>query len=138
MLARENSLPMASDESAPNTRAVGAGLNAARHGRSDDVPADTPIGPSAPQDPASEQRGESETSEPRSVPAQAPTILDSATPTGLSRVIAPYVKGASVQDLATCFAAVWSPEQRQRLLVRAAVRLERVYGCDPRRRVCEQ
>ena len=56
---------MASDESTPNTRAVGAGLNAARHGRSDaevpeevpeEVPADTPIVPSAPRDPPSSGR----------------------------------------------------------------------------------
>ena len=35
MLAPDKSSPMASEKSTPNTRAVGAGLNAARHGRSD-------------------------------------------------------------------------------------------------------
>ena len=58
-----------------------------------------------------------ETSEPRSVPAKAPTILDSATPTGLTYPIAPYVEGASVEVLAKCFADAWSREERQRLLL---------------------
>ena len=68
---------MASEKSTPNTPAVGAGLNAARHGRSD-VSANTPIVPSSPQGPPSEQPDGCVTSEPRSVPAQAPTVLDSA------------------------------------------------------------
>ena len=42
---------MVLEKSTPTTRAVGAGLNAARHGRSDDVLADTPIVVSAPRDP---------------------------------------------------------------------------------------
>ena len=58
-----------------------------------------------------------ETSEPHTVPAQAPTVLDRATPTGLTQAIAPYLEGASVEVLATCFAEKWSREQRQRLLV---------------------
>ena len=57
MLAPDNLFPMASEKSTPNTPAVGAGLNAARHGRSDEevledapeeVPADTPLVPTAP------------------------------------------------------------------------------------------
>ena len=46
-----------------------------------------------------------ETSEPRFVPAKAPTILDSATPTGLTYPIASYAEGAPVEDLTISKAA---------------------------------
>ena len=88
----------AASSDVPEASAAGSGLQAVRTSQ---AAGSTPL----------------ETGEPRSVAAQAPTVLDRATPTGLTQAIAPYLEGASVEVLATCFAEKWSREQRQRLLV---------------------
>ena len=93
----ESTQPHPAGSDVPEAPAAGSGLQAVRTSQ---AAGSTPL----------------ETGEPRSVPAQAPTVLDRATPTGLTQAIAPYLEGASVEDLATCFAEVWSREQRQRLL----------------------
>ena len=90
--------PTPASSDVPEAPAAGSGLQAVRTSQ---AAGSTPL----------------ETGEPRSVPAQAPTVLDRATPTGLTQAIAPYLEGASVEVLATCFAEKWSREQRQRLLV---------------------
>ena len=96
--AAPESQPHPTSSEVPEAPAVGSGLQAVRTSQA--------AGPKP-----------LETSEPHTVPAQAPTVLDRATPTGLSQAIAPYLEGASVEVLATCFAEKWSREQRQRLLV---------------------
>ena len=95
--AASETQPTPASSDVPEVSAAGSGLQAVRTSQ---AAGSTPL----------------ETGEPRSVPAQAPTVLDRATPTGLTQAIAPYLEGASVEVLATCFAEVWSRDQRQRLL----------------------